>query len=89
MFSYVNVDYAVASALVDDTDAGIEDIVITYDIGCQWGKNISDRLTKATFIPSLNVKSFKSFHVTVLRFYHRVQRLFSHGSWAIQCDKSS
>ena len=38
MFSYVNVDYAVASALADDADAGIEDVVITYDIGCQWGK---------------------------------------------------
>ena len=29
---YINTDYAVASALVNNTEAGITDVVVTYDI---------------------------------------------------------
>ena len=36
MFRYINIDYAVASTLADDIGAGIKDIVVTYNIGCQW-----------------------------------------------------
>ena len=57
MFRYINIDYAVASTLSDDISAGIKDVVITYDIGCQWEKNLSHRLSSALSIPSLDLKS--------------------------------
>ena len=32
---YINIDYAVASALKNDVEAGVTDVVLTYDIACQ------------------------------------------------------
>lgn len=69
MFRYINIDYAVASTLSDDISAGIKDVVITYDIGCQWEKNLSHRLSSALSIPSLDLKSLNSFRVAVPKFH--------------------
>lgn len=66
---YINVDYAVASTLADDVKAGLADAVVTYDIGCQWGKKLSQRLSNYAFAPSLKVGSLNSFRVAVPKFH--------------------
>ena len=69
VFRYINVDYAVASTLASDTKAGITDVVITYDVGCQWGKKLSRRLPGYSSAPPLDIKSLKSFRVAVPKFH--------------------
>ena len=69
MFRYINVDYAVASTLADDIDAGIKDVVVTYDIGCQWGKHALRRLSDSPSMPSIDIGSLNSFHVAVPKFH--------------------
>ena len=69
VFRYINTDYALASTLSNDVKAGISDVVVTYDIGCQWGKNLSQRLSNYSSAPSLNIKSLNSFRVAVPKFH--------------------
>jgi hypothetical protein len=67
---YINIDYAVASTLADDINNGIADVVVTYDIGCQWGKNASHRLKNCpSSMPSIDTKSLNSFRVAVPKFH--------------------
>ena len=71
---YLNTDYAIASTLTNDIKAGITDVVITYDIGCQWGKNFSERLPKYSSAPSVDVKS-ANFRFAVPKFH-----IITHGA---------
>ena len=80
MLRYINVDYAVASALADDIKAGIKDIIVTYDIGCQWGKYLSDRLSRP-HMPPLDISPLNSFRVAVPKFH-----IIGHGA---SCQASS
>ena len=68
MLRYINVDYAVASALADDVKAGIKDVVVTYDIGCQWGKNLSHHLSEP-HAPPLGIESLNSICFAVPKFH--------------------
>ena len=72
---YINVDYALASTLANDVGAGIEDVVATYDIACQWSKNLSHRLQTYSCIAPLNLDALKSFRVAVPKFH-----LVGHGA---------
>ena len=72
---YMNVDYALASTLGDDIQAGVKDIVITYDIGCQWGKKLTQRLQSYPSIPPINVDSLQSLRIAVPKLH-----IISHGS---------
>ena len=65
----MNVDYTVASTLAGDVNAGIKDVIITYDISCQWGKNFSCRLSDSISMPSLDIRSLNSFRFTVPKFH--------------------
>lgn len=65
----MNVDYAVASTLADDIKGGIKDVVITYDIGCQWGKNLSLRLSNTPSLPSLDIKALDTIRFAVPKFH--------------------
>ena len=69
VFRYINVDYAVASTLADDIDAGIKDVVVTYDIGCQWGKHALRRFEDSPSMPSVATGSLNSFRVAVPKFH--------------------
>lgn len=71
----MNVDYAVVSTLADDIDAGIKDVVITYDIGCQWEVNLNSRLSNSPSLRSLDIKSLNSFRVAVPKFH-----IMTHGA---------
>ena len=69
MFRYINVDYAVASILADDIGAGIKDIIVTYNIGCQWGKHTPRHLSDSPSMPSVDIGSLNSFRVAVPKFH--------------------
>jgi hypothetical protein len=69
----------VASALEKDVKAGITDVVVTYDIACQWGKNLKQRLSAYPEIPQLDISALKSFRVGVPKFH-----LIGHGE-SCQC----
>ena len=69
VFRYINVNYAVTSTLVDDVDAGIEDIVVTYNIGCQWGKHTLCCFKDLPSIPFVDTVSLNSFCVAVPKFH--------------------
>jgi hypothetical protein len=66
---YINIDYALASTLKNEVKAGITDIVVTYDIGCQWTKYLSQRLSEYVSIPPLDINSLNSFRVAVPKFH--------------------
>jgi hypothetical protein len=68
------VDYALASTLADDIKAGITHVLVTYDIACQWGVNITTRLPGHPATASLNLKCLKSWRTAVPKFH-----LISHG----------
>ena len=65
----MNVNYAIASTLTDNIDAGIKDVVVTYDIGCQWGKCALRRLSDSPSMSSVDVGSLNSFRVAVPKFH--------------------
>ena len=69
IFRYLNIDYTLASTLVNDIHAGIEDIVVTYDIACQWEKNPFTRLPAYSTILPISLDTLKSFHVAVLKLH--------------------
>ena len=66
---YINVDYTVASALENSIKVGISDVVVTYDIACQWGKNFQRCLSTYPSIPSLDLTTLNSFRVAVPKFH--------------------
>ena len=49
-------------------EAGVKDIIVTYDVGCQWGKNLPDRLLRP-HLPSLNISSLNSLRFAVPKFH--------------------
>lgn len=71
---YINVDFAVASALENHIKAGITDVVISYDIGCQWGKHLQHRLSTYPSIPRVDLTKLKSLRFAVPKFH-----LIGHG----------
>lgn len=72
---YINVDYTMASALTNNIKMGITDVVVTYDIACQWGKNFQHRLSTYPSIPPLNLATLNSFRVAIPKFH-----LIGHGA---------
>lgn len=71
---YSNIDYAFASTVSRELEAGIPHIVVTYDIACQWGKRLRKRLLAYMATKYLNVDSLQSFHLAVPKFH-----LIGHG----------
>ena len=69
MFRYINVNYAVASTLAEDIDAGIKDVIITYDIGCQWRKHTLCHFEDSPSMPSVTTGSLNSFCIAVPKFH--------------------
>ena len=72
---YINTDYAAASALANSIEVGITNVVVTYDIACQWGKNFQYHLSAYPSIPPLNLTALNSFRVAIPKFH-----LIGHGA---------
>lgn len=71
----MNTDYAFTSSIVNDLNAGIRRLLVTYDIACQWGVNLQNRLN--TYLPPLNLDLtwLTSLRVAVPKFH-----LVGHGA---------
>ena len=65
----MNVDYAFRSAVVDAIEAGITELVITYDVVCQWATNLRQRLLTYTVGPSLDLDDLDSCRFAVPKFH--------------------
>jgi hypothetical protein len=72
---YLNTDYAFASAVRRDLEGGIRRIVVTYDIACQWGKEVRQRLEGYTSTRDVDLKSLSSLRFAVPKFH-----LIGHGN---------
>jgi len=72
---YINTDYAFASSIVTDLNSGVRRLLVTYDIGCQWGINLQRRLSTYTPPLNLDLRNLTSFRVAVPKFH-----LIGHGA---------
>jgi len=71
---YSNMDLALLSTLVPSVSAGISRVLVSYDIGCQWHKNLQARLDKY-LPPTLRLRDLNYWKVVVPKFH-----LSRHGS---------
>jgi hypothetical protein len=72
---YLNTDYVFASSVVGDIKAGIKRLLVSYDIGCQWGTNLQKRLTSYTPPLSFDLKELSRWRVAIPKFH-----LVGHGA---------
>lgn len=71
---YINTDYVFASSIQDDIKNGVCKLLVTYDIACQWGKNLKRHLS--TYLPPSNLDlGLLSHRVAVPKFH-----LVGHGA---------
>lgn len=66
---YSNMDFALMSSLTPSLDAGISRVLISYDIACQWHKNLQLRLAKYNAFPALQLSALKYWRVAVPKFH--------------------
>jgi len=69
MISYSNMDFALMSTLTPSLNAGISRVLVSYDIACQWHKNLQSRLESYTAFPSLQLSDLKYWKVAVPKFH--------------------
>jgi len=69
MTSYSNMDFALMSALVPSLNSGISRVLVSYDIGCQWGKHLQGRLDSYTAFPPIKLSNLKYWRVAVPKFH--------------------
>ena len=67
--SYCNMDFALMSTLIPSLKAGISRILISYDIGCQWNKNLQVRLDGYNAFPHIKLTDFKYCKIVVPKFH--------------------
>jgi hypothetical protein len=72
---YVNTDYAFASSIQQDINNGVRQLLVTYDIGCQWGINLHRRLSTYLSPLNLDLQSLSSFRVGIPKLH-----LIGHGA---------
>lgn len=71
---YCNMDFALMSTLVPSLKAGISRVLISYDIGCQWHKNLQVRLDSYAGFPSTNLADLNYWKVAIPKFH-----IYGHG----------
>lgn len=62
-------DFALLSTLIPSLNAGISRVLISYDIGCQWYKNIQNRIDNYTAFPPLELSGLEYWRVVVPKFH--------------------
>lgn len=69
MISYANMDLALLSTLLPAFRSGLTRFLISYDIGCQWHKNLSNRLALYPVSSSFKLSSLLYWRVVVPKFH--------------------
>ena len=62
-------DYALWSALMPSLKAGVTRVLLSYDIGCQWHKNVQARLDSYTAFSLIKVADFEYWKVLIPKFH--------------------
>jgi len=62
-------DFALMSTLIPSLNAGISRVLVSYDIACQWHKNLQARLTSYTTLPPLKLSDLKYWKVAIPKFH--------------------
>ena len=62
-------DFVLLSTLLPSIKAGITCILVSYDIRCQWGKNLQSQMSQYSISLSFNLNSFSYWKVIVLKFH--------------------
>lgn len=57
------------STLIPSLNAGISRVLVSYDIGCQWHKNLQARLNNYNASPPLKLAKLKYWNVVVPKFH--------------------
>lgn len=68
---YANMDLALLSTLLPAVNSGITRILVSYDIGCQWSKNLENRLSLYSVSSSFKLSSLSYWRVVVPKFHLR------------------
>ena len=66
---YTNMDFALLSTLLPSLNNGISRVLVSYDIGCQWVKNLQSRISQYSISASLNLSSLHYWKVVVPKFH--------------------
>ena len=72
---YINTDYVFASSVVGDIEAGIKHVLVSYDIGCQWGVNLQKHLEAYGSPLYINLEELHRWRVAIPKFH-----LVGHGA---------
>ena len=67
--SYSNMDFALLSTLIPSVDAGISRVLVSYDIGCQWHKNLQARIDGYAALTPLQLSDLEYWKVVVPKFH--------------------
>ena len=67
--SYSNMDLALVSTLIPSVKSGISRVLVSYDIACQWHKNLQSRLTNYGSLPLLQLSDLNYWKVVVPKFH--------------------
>lgn len=62
-------DFALLSTLLPSLDDGISRVLVSYDIGCQWVKNLQSRISQYSISTSLDLSSLHYWKVVVPKFH--------------------
>ena len=67
--SYANMDFALLSTLLPALSSGISRVLVSYDIGCQWIKNLQSRVSQYSMSASLDLNTLQYWKVVVPKFH--------------------
>ena len=62
-------DLALLSTLLPALSSGISRVLMSYDIRCQWVKNLQSRISQYSISPSLDLNTLDYFKVVVPKFH--------------------
>jgi hypothetical protein len=62
-------DFALLSTLLPSLDKGVSRVLVSYDIGCQWVKNVQSRFSQYSISQSLDLTSLSYWNVVVPKFH--------------------
>ena len=62
-------DFALLSTLLLSLNDGISRVLVSYDIGCQWVKNLQSRISRYSISTSLDLSSLCYWRVVVPKFH--------------------
>ena len=86
-------DLALVSTLAPSLNAGISRVLVSYDIACQWHKNLQARLDSYTTLPPLRLSDLVYWKVAIPKFHlsghgNECQVLFNlaYTKWAGRMD---